>query len=213
MLINQARNLASLPYRRSSSFSRTSSARSSFSARRRTSPSTSSRSTRCSSSNTATSRCRRPTAARRRRALALAEHRRRLAGRHARAGRRRRQYRHQPHADVGAGRPEPGRDRRAAGDAGRQPASRPPVAAAFRPVALLAANGRASALTEAERAAAAEQGREQRRRFLTPGTATSPATRRCSTTATEGAAMDGKMLARLGASYSSPSPSRRPRSR
>lgn len=35
--------------------------------------------------------------------------------------------------------------------------------------ALLAANGRAAALTEAERAAAAEQGREQRRRFLTPG--------------------------------------------
>ncbi len=32
-----------------------------------------------------------------------------------------------------------------------------------------AANGRAQALTEAERTAAAEQGREQRRRFLTPG--------------------------------------------
>lgn len=38
-------------------------------------------------------------------------------------------------------------------------------------VALVAANGRADALAEAERAAAAEQGREQRRRFLTPGTA------------------------------------------
>jgi len=36
-------------------------------------------------------------------------------------------------------------------------------------VALLAANGRSGALTEAERSAAAEQGREQRRRFLTPG--------------------------------------------
>lgn len=36
-------------------------------------------------------------------------------------------------------------------------------------IALLAANGRAGALTEAERATAAEQGREQRRRFLTPG--------------------------------------------
>jgi len=35
--------------------------------------------------------------------------------------------------------------------------------------AVVAANGRAQALTEAERAAAAEQGREQRRRFLTPG--------------------------------------------
>ena len=36
-------------------------------------------------------------------------------------------------------------------------------------VALISANGRADALTEAERAAAVAQGREQRRRFLTPG--------------------------------------------
>lgn len=35
--------------------------------------------------------------------------------------------------------------------------------------AVVAANGRAQALTDAERAAAAEQGREQRSRFLTPG--------------------------------------------
>ncbi|TPW28124.1 P-type conjugative transfer protein TrbJ [Pararhizobium mangrovi] len=35
--------------------------------------------------------------------------------------------------------------------------------------ALVAANGRAQALSAAERSAAAEQGREQRRRFLTPG--------------------------------------------
>ncbi len=41
-------------------------------------------------------------------------------------------------------------------------------------VALLAANGRSSALTEAERAAAADQGREQRRRFLTPGSGYQP---------------------------------------
>ncbi len=41
-------------------------------------------------------------------------------------------------------------------------------------VALLAADGRAGALTEAERAAAAEQGREQRRRFLTPGSGYQP---------------------------------------
>jgi P-type conjugative transfer protein TrbJ len=40
--------------------------------------------------------------------------------------------------------------------------------------ALLAANGRAEALTQAERAAAAEQGREQRRRFLTPGSGYQP---------------------------------------
>ena len=41
-------------------------------------------------------------------------------------------------------------------------------------VALLAANGRSSSLTEAERSAAAEQGREQRRRFLTPGSGYTP---------------------------------------
>lgn len=41
-------------------------------------------------------------------------------------------------------------------------------------VAVLAANGRAEALTEAERAAAAEQGREQRRRFLTPAAGYQP---------------------------------------
>jgi P-type conjugative transfer protein TrbJ len=40
--------------------------------------------------------------------------------------------------------------------------------------ALLAANGRADALAAAERAAAAEQGREQRRRFLTPGVGYQP---------------------------------------
>lgn len=41
-------------------------------------------------------------------------------------------------------------------------------------VAVVSANGRASALTDAERAAAAEQGREQRRRFLTPGAGYQP---------------------------------------
>lgn len=41
-------------------------------------------------------------------------------------------------------------------------------------VALISANGRADALTSAERAAAAEQGREQRRRFLTPGSGYQP---------------------------------------
>lgn len=40
--------------------------------------------------------------------------------------------------------------------------------------ALMAANGRAQALSEAERAAVAEQGREQRRRFLTPGSGYQP---------------------------------------
>ena len=41
-------------------------------------------------------------------------------------------------------------------------------------IALISANGRSGALTEAERAAAAEQGREQRRRFLTPGAGYQP---------------------------------------
>ena len=41
-------------------------------------------------------------------------------------------------------------------------------------VALISANGRSEALTEAERAAAADQGREQRRRFLTPGSGYQP---------------------------------------
>jgi len=41
-------------------------------------------------------------------------------------------------------------------------------------VALISANGRAGALTEAERAAAVAQGREQRRRFLTPGSGYQP---------------------------------------
>jgi P-type conjugative transfer protein TrbJ len=40
--------------------------------------------------------------------------------------------------------------------------------------ALVAANGRAQALSDAERAAAAEQGPEQRRRFLTPGSGYQP---------------------------------------
>src|SRR3546814_15820630 len=40
--------------------------------------------------------------------------------------------------------------------------------------AVVAANGRAQSLSEAERAAAAAQGREQRRRFLTPGTGYQP---------------------------------------
>lgn len=40
--------------------------------------------------------------------------------------------------------------------------------------AVVSANGRAQALAEAERSAAAEQGREQRRRFLTPGVGYQP---------------------------------------
>jgi P-type conjugative transfer protein TrbJ len=40
--------------------------------------------------------------------------------------------------------------------------------------AVVSANGRAQALSEAERSAAVDQGREQRRRFLTPGTGYQP---------------------------------------
>ncbi len=40
--------------------------------------------------------------------------------------------------------------------------------------AMMAANGRAQALSDAERAAAVEQGREQRRRFLAPGAGYQP---------------------------------------
>jgi type IV secretion system protein TrbJ len=40
--------------------------------------------------------------------------------------------------------------------------------------AVVSADGRSQALSEAERAAAVEQGREQRRRFLTPGTGYQP---------------------------------------
>jgi P-type conjugative transfer protein TrbJ len=41
-------------------------------------------------------------------------------------------------------------------------------------IALMSANGRAEALIEAERATAAEQGRVQRERFLTPGAGYQP---------------------------------------
>lgn len=44
--------------------------------------------------------------------------------------------------------------------------------------AVVAANGRAQALQSAEQAAAAEQGREQRRRFLTPGAGYQPGSAR-----------------------------------
>ncbi len=45
-------------------------------------------------------------------------------------------------------------------------------------IAVISANGRAGALTEAEKSAAAEQGREQRRRFLTPGAGYQPGSAR-----------------------------------
>jgi P-type conjugative transfer protein TrbJ len=59
-------------------------------------------------------------------------------------------------------------------------------------IAVISANGRADALTEAERATAAEQGRIQRERFLTPVTGYQPATRRCSTATTDREARHGR---------------------
>lgn len=78
-------------------------------------------------------------------------------------------------------------------------------------IAMLAANGRSEALIEAERATAAEQGRVQRERFLTPAAATSRATRRCSTATTDhgrGRPWTARCWPGSGPSYSSPWPSR-----
>jgi P-type conjugative transfer protein TrbJ len=61
-----------------------------------------------------------------------------------------------------------------AGDAGRQPASRASGPAARRSHRRRRRQRPGAGLSEAERAAAAEQGREQRRRFLTPGTGYQP---------------------------------------
>jgi P-type conjugative transfer protein TrbJ len=75
---------------------------------------------------------------------------------------------------VGAGRREPVGHRRASGDqAGNQLLALQAQQLADL-TAVVVANGRAQALTDAERATAAEQGREQRRRFLTPGTGYQP---------------------------------------
>jgi P-type conjugative transfer protein TrbJ len=80
--------------------------------------------------------------------------------------------------------------------------------------AVVAANGRAQALTEAEQAAAAEQGREQRRRFLTPGTGYQPGNAQMfHGTATEGTPWTARCSRASAPSSSSRSRSRRPRSR
>jgi hypothetical protein len=93
---------------------------------------------------------------------------------------RRRQYRHQPHADVGAGRPEPVATGALATQAGNQLLALQAQQLADL-TAVVAANGRAQALPI---------GRARRRRRTGPrtapplpdaGPATSPATRRCST--------------------------------
>src|SRR5579885_1151798 len=65
--------------------------------------------------------------------------------------------------------------------------------------AVVAADGRARALADAERAAAAEQGREQRRRFLTPGLSARQRQHVPGQRQLTGALMDSKTLARIGA--------------
>ncbi len=219
MLINQARNLASLPLLRAPAVA----------AERPAHP--------AASQPGAEHRLQRPadrpdvpqqwrqrldvgdrSAAHRRRALALAEHGRRLAGRHARAGRRRRQYRQQPHADVGAGQPEPVGDRRIAGDAGRQPASRAPVAQQL--ADLIArrslANGRAQRADRSRARGRSRTGPRAAPPLPDAGrAATSPATPRCSTAATDarqGHAWTARCWRASAQSCSSPSPSRPPRS-
>jgi P-type conjugative transfer protein TrbJ len=72
--------------------------------------------------------------------------------------------------------------RPAGGEAGNQPAFQHDLARRLALqaqqladlTAVVAANGRAQALRDAEQAAAAEQAREQRRRFLTPGAGYQP---------------------------------------
>lgn len=177
MLINQATHLASLPFSALQQLAAERPAHSAASsARRRASPSTSSKSTRCSSRSTGS-------------ASMSATDQQLITDARSRwqntvgglqdamrvQSRRREQYRHQPHADVGAGQPEPVGDRCVAGDASRQPASAllaQQLARSYRCWALPTV--RAQMLTEAERTAAAEQGREQRRRFLTPGSGYQP---------------------------------------
>ena len=84
-------------------------------------------------------------------------------------------HRHQPHRDVGAGDLEPVGDRRACRR--RRPAtssSRLQAQQLADLTAVVAAQGRAQSLEAAQRAAAQEQGREQLRRFLTPGAGYQP---------------------------------------
>src|SRR5690606_25637832 len=81
-------------------------------------------------------------------------------------------------------------------------------------IALISANGRADALTEAERATAAEQGREQRRRFLTPGSGYQPGNAQLFNNGNGlgGSPGPARCWAGSGPWCSSPSPSRRPQS-
>lgn len=119
MLINQARNLASLPY---SSLQRLQTAHPAASR-----PGAEHRVRHPADRPGVSDDLRQCLAVRvrpaidRRCAHPLAEHGRRPSGCHACSGSRSWQSRHQPRRDVCAGGPEPGRHRRASGNAGRQP--------------------------------------------------------------------------------------------
>ena len=126
MLINQARNLASLPYSSLQQLEQSISADPAASHpgaayRLRRQPD---RSGVLADLSAGLFRLDLLAAADRRRADPLAERARRLSGRHAGAGRRRAESRHHPHADRRAGHVEPVGHRRAAGGASRQSARR-----------------------------------------------------------------------------------------
>ena len=168
MLINQARNLASLPYSSLQQLQRWYSARSSFWGRRRTSPTTSTQIDRSLQQKYSTASM----SASDQQLVADAhsrwqEHRRRSAGCHARAGRRRqltstpivRRYRRWSGQPVG--------DRRAPGDTGRQSASRARSRrSSSLTSAVVAANDQAQALPAMPSGRPQpNRGREQRQRF------------------------------------------------
>ena len=106
----------------------------------------------------------------RRRADALAKLGRWSSGRHAGTGHRRRQHRHQPHADVGARRPR-ARARRARCRRARPATSSLRCRRSSSPISRRPSlrKGERRALEAAQRTVAQDQGREQLRRFLTPG--------------------------------------------
>src|SRR5690606_29207201 len=82
-------------------------------------------------------------------------------------------------------------------------------------IAVISANGRADALTEAERATAAEQGREQRGRFLRSGRGYQPGTAKMFNNGNNspgGPPWTARCWPSSGPWCSSPSPSRRPQS-
>ncbi len=127
---------------------------------------------------------------------ALADLGRGSAGRHAHAGNRRRQHHHRPQQCDDAGQLQPVGDRRASGNAGRQPAAHPDLAAALRPHrSSRPPTGARRRWSQRRKPPTRTRGATQMPTFLTPGArAISLAPSRCST-ATEGGG-DGRQDAR-----------------